>query len=258
VDVDLQGVLNTVAVSVPHLKEGASIIVTGSTAGMMKGLVDNPAAGPGGAGYAWAKRIVTSYMEAIALQLAPHMIRVNAIHPTNCNTMLLHNEDVYRAFRVTIEGIAARAGVAKQTIYRWWPSKVDVLLDTLVEDASRELAVPDTGSAVDDARRYLRALARFLTKDPAGKVLLALIGEAQHDAGMARTFHQRYLDSQRQREREMLTRGIAAGELSEALDVDATLDALCGPVVYRALTGAPIPRSFADGLVTDVLGRHLA
>ena len=43
-----------------------------------------------------------------------------------------------------------------------------------------------------------------------------------------------------------------------ALDVDAAIDALCGPVVYRALRGAPIPRSFADALVTDVLGRHLA
>jgi hypothetical protein len=93
---------------------------------------------------------------------------------------------------------------------------------------------------------------------PAGKVLLALIGEAQHDAEMARTFHQRYLDPQRRQEREMLNRGITAGQLSEALDVDAALDALCGPIVYRALTGAPIPRSFSNGLVTDILDQHLA
>src|SRR6516165_8595180 len=56
VDVDLVGVLNTVAVSLPHLRAGGSIIATGSTAGLMKGLIDNPAIGPGGAGYAWAKR----------------------------------------------------------------------------------------------------------------------------------------------------------------------------------------------------------
>jgi AcrR family transcriptional regulator len=160
--------------------------------------------------------------------------------------------------RVTIEGIAARAGVAKQTIYRWWPSKVDVLLDTLVDDASHQLAVPDTGSAVDDTRRYLRVLAHFLAKEPAGKVLLALIGEAQHDAGMALVFHERYLDPQREREREMLRRGVRTGELADALDIDAALDALCGPVFYRALTGAPIPRSFVDRLVADVLDRHLA
>jgi SDR family mycofactocin-dependent oxidoreductase len=103
VDVDLGGVLNTVAITVPHLREGASVIVTGSTAGLMKGLIDNPAIGPGGAGYAWAKRTVASYIEALALQLAPHMIRVNAIHPTNVNTTLLHNDDIYHAFRPDLE-----------------------------------------------------------------------------------------------------------------------------------------------------------
>jgi AcrR family transcriptional regulator len=175
---------------------------------------------------------------------------------------VLHAADdllVERGFGgVTIEGIAARAGVAKQTIYRWWPSKVDILLDTLIDDASSELAVPDTGSAVESTRRYLRSLARFLTKEPAGKVLLALIGEAQHDPAMARTFHQRYLDPRRHNERAMLQRGITSGELSAGLDMDAALDALCGPIFYRALTGAPIPRDFVDGLVADVLERHLA
>ncbi len=91
VDVDLGGVMNTVGVTMPHLREGASIIVTGSTAGLMKGLVDNPAAGPGGAGYAWAKRTIASYIEVLGLHLAPHMIN------------LLHNEDIYRAFRPDLE-----------------------------------------------------------------------------------------------------------------------------------------------------------
>ena len=175
---------------------------------------------------------------------------------------VLHAADdllVERGFGgVTIEGIAARAGVAKQTIYRWWPSKVDILLDTLIDDASSQLAVPDTGSAVESTRRYLRSLARFLTKEPAGKVLLALIGEAQHDPAMARTFHQRYLDPRRQNERAMLQRGITSGELPADLDLDAALDALCGPILYRALTMAPIPRAFIDGLIADVLERHRA
>ena len=158
----------------------------------------------------------------------------------------------------TVEAIAARAGVAKQTIYRWWPSKVEILLDSLLDDASSELTIPDTGPAAEAVRRYLHGLARFLTEEPAGKVLLALLGEAQHDAEMAGIFHHRYLDPQREREREMLKRGIAAGELPAALDVDAALDAMIGPIVYRALTGAPIPRSFVDGLVADILDRHRA
>src|SRR6201986_2970062 len=162
---------------------------------------------------------------------------------------VLHAADDLLAERgfagLTIQGIAARAGVAKQTIYRGWPSKVDVLLDTLIEDSQQGLAVPDTGSAIADARRYLRNLAAFITGDPAGKVLLALIGEAQHDAQMASVFHARYLDRQRRAEQAMLARGVASGELPSGLDVDRALDALLGPVFYRALvTGGPLSSAF--------------
>jgi hypothetical protein len=94
-----------------------------------------------------------------------------------------------------------------------------------------------------------------VTGDPAGKVLLALIGEAQHDEEMARLFHDRYLDGQRARELAMLTRGVASGELRSDLDAGAALDALCGPVYYRVLvTGEPVPPAFTDKLVADVLG----
>ncbi len=99
IDVDLVGVHHTVGASLRYLSSGASIIITGSTAGMMKGLLDRPDSGGGGASYAFAKRTIFGYVETLALQLARHMIRVNGIHPTNCDTQLLHNEDVYKAFR---------------------------------------------------------------------------------------------------------------------------------------------------------------
>ena len=69
-DVDLVGVMNTVAVTMPHLCDGASIIVTGSTAGMIRGTTDNPNMGPGGAGYGWSKRVVMEYVEEMCLHLA--------------------------------------------------------------------------------------------------------------------------------------------------------------------------------------------
>jgi SDR family mycofactocin-dependent oxidoreductase len=103
VDVDFVGVLNAVAVSLPYLKEFASIVATGSTAGLMPNTVENPVMGPGGAGYGWAKRIVAQYVDQMALHLAPQMIRVNAIHPTNCNTHLLHNDGLYSLFRPDLE-----------------------------------------------------------------------------------------------------------------------------------------------------------
>jgi SDR family mycofactocin-dependent oxidoreductase len=98
-DVDLLGVMNTVAVAIPHLPDGASVIVTGSTAGMIRGTTTSPDMGPGGAGYGWSKRIVVEYVDEMCLHLAPRMIRINAIHPTNCNTHLLQNEGMYGVFR---------------------------------------------------------------------------------------------------------------------------------------------------------------
>ena len=101
-DVDLIGAMNTVAVALPHLQSGASVIVTGSTAGMIKGTTEMMG-NTGGIGYAWAKQTIIRYVEVLALQLAPKMIRMNGIHPTNVDTDLLHNADIYKAFRPDLE-----------------------------------------------------------------------------------------------------------------------------------------------------------
>lgn len=102
-DVDLLGVMNAVAASLPHLRDHGSVVITGSTAGMIKGAADNPEFGPGGAGYSWAKRTLISYSEQMCLSLAPQFIRVNCIHPTNVNTHLLHNRELYKVFRPDLE-----------------------------------------------------------------------------------------------------------------------------------------------------------
>ena len=102
-DVDLVGVINTVAVAIPHLPDRSSIVIIASTAGLMNGTTDNPALGPGGSGYKFSKRTLVSYTEQLALHLAPRFIRVNAIHPTNVNTHLLHHTALYKVFRPDIE-----------------------------------------------------------------------------------------------------------------------------------------------------------
>src|ERR1700683_3344564 len=86
---------------------------------------------------------------------------------------------------VTIEGIAARAGVGKQTIYRWWPSKTDVLMDAFLDDAFQNLIPQDRGNLSQNLRNHLRKLAEFLTQSDAGSVFRALAGQAQHDPKMA-------------------------------------------------------------------------
>jgi AcrR family transcriptional regulator len=155
---------------------------------------------------------------------------------------------------VTMEGIAARAGVAKQTIYRWWPSKFDVLMDTFLQDAEGALQIPDTGTTAGDLRQHLRQLARFLTGSAAGKVMLALIGQAQHDEEAATVFRQRYLDERRALDKAILERGVARGEIRADIDLDLSIDMLYGPVYHRVLlTGLPVDGAFTDGLVDRVL-----
>jgi SDR family mycofactocin-dependent oxidoreductase len=101
--VNLGGVLNAVNAAFPHLQDGASIIATGSVAGLMQGGADSTAAGAGGAGYAISKRTIASVVEDLGRLLAPRKIRVNAVHPFNVNSDMLHNEPMYRLFRPDLE-----------------------------------------------------------------------------------------------------------------------------------------------------------
>lgn len=117
-DVDLLGVMNTVAVSLPHLPDGASIIITGSTAAMMKGTVQG---NPGGAGYAWAKNTLIGYSEEMALHLAGRFIRVNCMHPTNVNTHLIQNDFVYRMFCPDIENPTRADAEPRMTYFQGMP-----------------------------------------------------------------------------------------------------------------------------------------
>jgi NAD(P)-dependent dehydrogenase (short-subunit alcohol dehydrogenase family) len=111
-DVDLIGVMNTLAVSIPYLldagREG-SIIITGSIAALIPNTI-SPSVdpriimGPGGSGYSWSKQVLVSYAQQMALHLASSGVRVNIIHPTNCNTHLMNSEGVYKSFRPDLEG----------------------------------------------------------------------------------------------------------------------------------------------------------
>jgi SDR family mycofactocin-dependent oxidoreductase len=100
-DVDFIGVVNTVHVGLPYLKAGGSVIVTGSIAGLLPqtGINGGNLQGPGGAGYGLAKTMVRDYTKALAMALGAQSIRVNAIHPTNVDTDMLHNEPMYKTFR---------------------------------------------------------------------------------------------------------------------------------------------------------------
>lgn len=105
-DVDFVGVVNTIHAAMPHLESGASIIAIGSVAGLVPQIGINgmqALQGPGGDGYGLAKKMIQTYTASLALTLGPSMIRVNAVHPTNVSTDMLHSKVMYKTFRPDLE-----------------------------------------------------------------------------------------------------------------------------------------------------------
>jgi AcrR family transcriptional regulator len=82
---------------------------------------------------------------------------------------------------MTMKGIAERAGVGRQTVYRWWSTKAEILMEASVADAEDELTSAPGTDPAGDLVDYLAGLTRFLTVSPAGLAYRALLGEAQHD-----------------------------------------------------------------------------
>jgi SDR family mycofactocin-dependent oxidoreductase len=104
VDTILLGTINAIQAALPHLSEGASVIATGSVAAYMNALpMMQLGTDPGGHGYMYAKRAIATYIHELARNLAPRMIRANAIHPTNVDTNMLQSEPMYKSFRPDLE-----------------------------------------------------------------------------------------------------------------------------------------------------------
>ncbi|MBD0863568.1 mycofactocin-coupled SDR family oxidoreductase [Gordonia sp. zg691] len=161
VDVNLVGVLNTFNAAYPHLRDGASLIGIGSVAGLTPGSVDNPATGPGGAGYGFSKRAIAQLVHDFAILVASRGIRVNAVHPTNVDTDMLQNDGMYRMFRPDLESPgkedAALAFPVLNAIPVPWVDPVDVsnAIVYLASDESRFV----TGSQLKvDAGAIAKAL----------------------------------------------------------------------------------------------------
>ncbi|WP_217166124.1 TetR/AcrR family transcriptional regulator [Streptomyces sp. AC512_CC834] len=164
---------------------------------------------------------------------------------------------------LTIEGIAQRAGVAKQTIYRWWKSKVDILLDTLTDDAREALEWHvDAGVDAEEAlTSQLRRVADFF-QEPAGQVLQALLGHAQLNDDTATSLRTGFLREQRRRDAAGLRDLLAREEITvDDRGVDHLVDLALGPLYFRVLVfGAPIDKELVDSTarLTLALARELS
>ncbi len=150
---------------------------------------------------------------------------------------------------LTIEGIAARSGTGKQTIYRWWPSKADVLLDALATKADIAIPVPDTGDYAADLRAFLDATFTVGRDRRVVDVLRALMAQAQIDSAFYDRFRTAVLLRRRDAPGAILERGAKRGELPDGLSPSTAADIVFGVIWYRMLT-MPEP---ADPALLDEL-----
>jgi AcrR family transcriptional regulator len=155
---------------------------------------------------------------------------------------------------LTIEGIAARARVGKQTIYRWWPSKAALVLEAYLAGSEAVPLPVDGTTAREDIRALLGWLIAVLAQPIGGHVVAGLVGDLQHDADLAEGFHRDVVPARREAMLAALERGRERGEVRADADLDLAVDALHGAIFYRLLlSGEPLNADFADRLAEQAL-----
>ncbi|MFI6870312.1 TetR/AcrR family transcriptional regulator [Nocardia sp. NPDC050406] len=135
--------------------------------------------------------------------------------------------------KLGIEGIAARAGVGKNTIYRWWPSKSAILLDGLLSAmTSAQSDFPDTGDVVADFKTQIVAACETLTRPDTAPHYAALIGAAQQDAELANAMWERLLSHLVAAAVDRIRHAQRQGQIRSDLDPDLIVELLYGPIYY--------------------------
>ncbi|MEC0227528.1 TetR/AcrR family transcriptional regulator [Paenibacillus alba] len=158
---------------------------------------------------------------------------------------------------MTMKSISERAGVSRQTVYRWWSHKAEILFEASAADAAEELAITITGNPLDDLTSYVEALVRFLAHSPAGAAYRALLGEAQHDLAVAELLSAK--DPLGDSARFVIERVIEKETLS--LRIEQATSLLIGPSFFWILSGRDpaglVPRELAENFIHDLQARQL-
>jgi AcrR family transcriptional regulator len=156
---------------------------------------------------------------------------------------------------LTMEGVAARAGVAKTTVYRRWGSKEDLALEVLLDMASQVVvAVPDLESTREELVAFVDGSVNVLRTTLMGRVIQGLVPELAADPELAGPFREQVVAMRVAEARRLVERGIARGDLRPDVDITLANELLFGPVYYRLLlSGAPLEPGLAERIVDAVL-----
>lgn len=156
---------------------------------------------------------------------------------------------------MSMEAIAERAGTSKATIYRWWTSKEELLVEAL-ETRRPSLAFEPTGAPREDLERLLTMMVERLPPR-AQSTIARLVGAMADSAELAEMLSSRHGGHRKAALMDLVRAAVDAGELDPDLDVELACDQLVGPVLYRHLvTGDPVDADLARALVADLWAAH--
>jgi AcrR family transcriptional regulator len=148
---------------------------------------------------------------------------------------------------VTVDRIAAAAGVGKQTIYRWWRGKADVVLEAFLDQARSQVPPSQAEDVAGLLRESARSFVLLYAGTALGRHLRELLGAAQHDPELAAAMRDRWFTPRREPVRQAVRQAQEEGRVRADIGADEVLDLLFGPLHYRLLTGhGPVDRQYAD------------
>jgi AcrR family transcriptional regulator len=160
--------------------------------------------------------------------------------------------------RLSMEGVAKRAGVGKSALYRRWPSKQEMAVAVISEFSVALAAIPDTGSLRGDLREALDWVVTWLGDPHFSRIVPDLVAETARNPELADTVKSMIGTPRRERSAEMLRRAVDRGELRADLDLELVLDLLAAPIYWRlSVRAAEAEPDYLDKL-TDLLLRTIA
>jgi AcrR family transcriptional regulator len=137
---------------------------------------------------------------------------------------------------MSMEGVAARAGVGKTTIYRRWDSKADLVMDAMVCHITT-VDDPDTGSVREDLVRLITAFQQAAHATAIGHVFPRMVAEVADSSALGHLYSRRVIEPRKQMLRSIFLRGVDRGELPAEADLELGIDLIMGPVMLRRLLG---------------------
>jgi AcrR family transcriptional regulator len=149
----------------------------------------------------------------------------------------------------TIEAVAERSGAAKTTIYRWWPDRGALAIESFLELSEKYAQFPQTSSATADLKSQMRRFARAL-RGRIGQIVASILAETQTNAGTRKAFVDGYISPRRNALQQVIDRGVTQGEFRAGLPLDDVGDTLYGSLLLRVLLRhAPLSDAAVDQLV---------